>query len=112
MKAILVDATARTITAIQINHWTEIAPAIKAGLFSCPWTDQKGNTVYADDEGLINGRDPHFVEIAGYPEPLIGDILFLGSDKQGESKDCTLSVEDVEKIVSFKSLADVRGRLW
>jgi hypothetical protein len=111
MKAILVKAAEQTITEIQVSHnHQDISKAIGAQLFTCPASDKKGNTIYADDEALINGRPMDFVSVPSmYPDPLVGDILFLGSDHEGESKDCTLTVEDVKKLVSFPSLAQVRG---
>lgn len=110
MKAILVNPTTKTVSEIQINSWEEIAPAIGADIFSCPATDEKGNTIYADDEGLINGRPMEFVSCPKfYPCALVGSILFLGTDMEtGESQDCTLTVEEVQAMVSFPSLAEVK----
>ena len=112
MKAILVKAAEKTVSEINIKSWKDIAPAIRADIFSCPASDAKGNTIYADDEAFSNGRPLDFVSCPSFhPEPLVGDILFLGSDKEGESKDCDLTVEEVKAIVSFPTLAEVREHL-
>ncbi len=109
MKAILCDVSLKTVSEIEINSWKDIAPALKCDIFTVCGEDDEGNALYADDEGLISGKELQFVFCPDfYPAPIAGNILFLGTDAEGESRDCTLTVEDIRKVVSFPSLAEVR----
>jgi len=109
MKAILVNVGLQTVSEIEINSWRDIAPALECELFTVPGADDEGNALYADDEGLISGKELQFVFCPKfYYAPIAGNILFLGTDAEGESRDCTLTVEDIRRVVSFPSLAEVR----
>lgn len=109
MKAILVNAILQTVSAITIDSWRDIAPALECDMFTVPGEDNEGNSLYADDEGLISGKELHFVFCPDfYPAPIAGNILFLGTDSEGESRDCTLTVEDIKRVVSFPSLSEVQ----
>lgn len=43
------------------------------------------DVIYVDDEGLIKGPVYQFFGVKGYPQPLAGRGLVLGTDKQGNS---------------------------
>jgi hypothetical protein len=105
-KAIKIDAVNRTVTEVEINDWQDIAPAIGADLFTCVDLGG-GETLYVDDEGLLKNPE-HFMMIGGYPEPIAGSGLILGTDEMGESKDTELTVELVRDGVHFISRAEAR----
>lgn len=101
MKAILVDPSVPSVKEIQIDSWRDIAPALDCNLFTLARTKDRENDVYVDDEGLLK-ESPYLSVIQGwYPHPLAGKLLFLGADGMGDSCDCSLTVEDVEKLMLF-----------
>jgi hypothetical protein len=102
-KAILIDATERTITEVQIGDWQEIAPMLGASLFTC--VGMQDNTLYIDDEGLLVQPESFFY-IKGYSDPLATKGLIIGDDGMGGSKDTNLTVEDVQGMVRFPSDAE------
>lgn len=109
MKAILVNAVLQTVSAITIDSWRDIAPALECDMFTVSGEDNEGNALYADDEGLISGKELHFVFCPDfYYAPIAGNILFLGTDCEGESCDCTLTVDEIRDMVSFPSLCEVQ----
>jgi hypothetical protein len=99
MKAIKIDAITQTVSEITIDIWSEIAPAIGCDLFDCVCLSPT-ETLYCDDEGLLKNPE-HFIQIRGYPQPLAGSALILGSDEEGESVDTKLTIEQVQKMVTF-----------
>ena len=52
-------------------------------------------TLYVDDEGLY-AENQRFFTWDGYPKPLAGRGLILGTDEEGESIDTDMEPEDVE----------------
>ena len=100
-KAILINAKDKTISEVVINDYKDIYKFCGFDLFTCVQMDAKGNTLYVDDEGLLNGTDFGFV-VRGYDQPLRGNAIILGTNRyNGESEDTSLSIEKVASIVSF-----------
>lgn len=98
-KAILINAKDKTITEVEINDYKDIYKFCGYNLFTCVRMDAKGNTLYVDDEGLINGTDFGFI-IKG--QPLMGNAIVLGTNRyNGESEDTSLTTEQLFKEVSF-----------
>jgi hypothetical protein len=94
----LVDAAARTIRPVTLPFATgklsgQMRELIGCQYFSCVRLPDD-NSAWVDDEGMLN--DPqHFVMIAGgYPDPLAGNVLFLGpADRAGNTVSCTATLE-------------------
>lgn len=108
MKAYLIDAKAKTVTEADYNgDYRHIYQLIGVDTFAVVCIDDSGNTVFIDDDGLL--KDPrYFFTLAGYPQPLAGNGLVLGTDAGGESVAPTISIEDVRAMVSFLE-ASVQG---
>lgn len=109
MKAILIDSENRTVSEKEIEDWRGIAPSIGCELFDIVRLDN-GNGVYVDDEGLM--KDPqHFFVLKGYPNPLAGNGLVLGTNPEGESVSTTLTVEKVKAMVKFYNVSQIRAMI-
>lgn len=96
--AILINANDNTISLVSIKDYKDISKFGQFDLFTCVQIDAKGNTLYVDDEGLLNGTSRGFV-IEGYEQPLMGNAVLLGSTASGDSKDTSLSLEKVASMV-------------
>ena len=106
MKAIFVNAEDQTVTETEINGWEEIAPAIGADLFATVDISPT-ETVFVDDEGLLKNPS-HFIMFEGYPQPLAGNGLILGLNRDnGEEVSTKLTVEEVKAQVTFLSKLDI-----
>lgn len=100
-KAILINAKDKTITEVVIENYKDIYKFCGYELFTCVRMDAKGNTLYVDDEGLLNGTNFGFI-IKGYNQPLMGNAIILGTNlRNGDSDDTSLTTEQVFKMVSF-----------
>lgn len=100
-KAILINAKDKSITEVTIETYKDIYKFCGFDLFTCVQMDAKGNTLYVDDEGLLNGTDFGFI-IKGYAQPLMGNAIILGTNRNtGDSKDTSLTPDEVFKMVSF-----------
>lgn len=101
MKAILIDVTNRSVTEVQIgDDWREISRTIGCDMFTTVrLTDTE--TLFVDDEGLFTDKD--FFHLNGYPQPLAGNGLILGTSLSGESVDTKLFADVVASHISFSS---------
>lgn len=103
-KAILLDAQNNTVSFVSITNYKDISKFGRYDLFTTVQINDKGETLFVDDEGLLNGTDFGF-EIEGYPEPIMGNAVILGTNfNTGDSVDTDLTLDDVAKMVrTFQS---------
>ena len=98
-KAILINARTNTISFVSIKDYKDISKFGDFDIFTTVQLDAKGNTLYVDDEGLINGTTIGFT-IEGYEQPLMGNGIILGTNlRTGDSKDTDFSLERVASMV-------------
>ena len=115
MKAYLIDSQARTVTETDYNgDYQHIYKLISVETFTVvrvPGSDGfaglMSDCVFVDDEGLLN-NPRHFFTLKGYPQPLAGNGLVLGTDDEGESVEPRMSLDDLRAMVGFVQ-ASVQG---
>lgn len=95
MRAILIDPVEKTVTEVEYTgHYTHIYTFIHANCFTMAGRVGKDD-MFVDDEGLF---DPKFgwFKWAGYPTPLAGYGLLMGTDGSGETVAAVSKIEDLE----------------
>lgn len=97
MKAILVDAYKREVRPVELKDDCEIVKIIGCDYLTMAFR-LKGSFSYCDDNGLINGTSVG-IKFKCYPDPIMGNVLFLGADGMGESQSTDLCVEEVEREI-------------
>ena len=53
---------------------------------------QSGDILYVDEEGLLNSCPKAWISIDGWPQPIAGRALVLGTDSEGASTSYTTSM--------------------
>ena len=102
MKAYLIDPFAQTITEVEYSgDYKQIYSLIDADLFTTATFNEHGDTVFVDDEGLINGKPQEFFLVRGYPTPLAGKGLILGTDEDGESVEPSITLDQCRALVDW-----------
>jgi hypothetical protein len=102
MKAYLIDPFTKTISMVEYSgDYNEIYKLIECDTFTCADFNSFGDTVFVDDEGLINGKDQEFFLIGDYPSPLAGKALVLGTNQEGESVEPSMTIEQVAVRVDW-----------
>ena len=100
MQAILIDPYTQTIEVVEYSgDYKDISAMLGCDLFTTVYTEM-ADTIYVDDEGLYV-EDQRYFNIKGYPQPLAGRGLVLGSTDDGDSTDCVSSLQDILDIVEF-----------
>jgi hypothetical protein len=111
LRGILINAKERTITEVAIEP---SLPAYYRAL-QCetitaviPSWFPDGECVYVDDEGLLKNPQDFFC-IQGYPQPLAGNGLILGSDVDGKDRSTIIAVGVIAGMTQFLTLAELKA---
>lgn len=93
MHAIIIDPHARTIEAVDYSgDYHDALKIIDCDLICTLDLTREGDTLYLDDEGLFK-QEQAFFSIEGYPNPLAGKALCVGSDGKGGDAPTNVTVE-------------------
>lgn len=110
MKAYLIDPIAQSVTEVEYSgNYKDIYPLIDAELFTTVEINGTGDTIFVDDEGLLNGNPHGWFAYADYPQPLRGRGLCLGSDDEGESVAPSITIDELREKIVFLSDEQVRA---
>ncbi len=109
-KAILINTEEQTLLEITINHWKEIYQHIgnDCTTFCCPVNFANGDTMYCDDEALcFPERVKGGIFMEDWVSPLVGNIVLLGTDEDGEDKDVQTTIEELRHKIKFMTLQQI-----
>ena len=111
MKAYFIDSEKKEIKEVEYTNWEQISPMLGARSFDVATFNKKEDCVYVDDEGLLSlTENSKFFEIKGYPQPLAGNGLVLGTNDEGESIEPSITLEELKGMVTFLTIQEVRAR--
>lgn len=109
MRAIFIDSTDREVYEAKIkgNDFREIRDLIGCDIITGGYNFENGDFMYVDDEGLFQSNRNGFViheEGNAYGErQLIGNAIIVGGDEDGNDQNATSTIEEIKKIISFKT---------
>jgi len=103
VKAYLIDPEQKSITEMfyDDSNYRNIGKLIDADLFDVVRFADTHDVIYVDDNGL--SADKRFFTVKGYPSPLAGKGLVLGTNYAGESMAPETTIEGLEQIITFIS---------
>lgn len=111
MKAYLIDPYTHQISRVNYSgDFKDIYEFIKCDVFTCADFNEHGDTFYIDDEGLFKS-DRAFFEHPGYPQPLAGYALVLGTNSQGEAVEPTVTLSELQSSICWYSEATIAWRI-
>ena len=114
MRAFLIDPHTRTISQTEYNGDShQINELIGADTFTAVYPAPpfgQGDTIYLDDEGLFQPNQAFFM-VPGYPDPLAGKALVLGSDAEGESADAEIDQITLTASIRFVEIVNLAGTI-
>lgn len=101
MNVIIIDPHAKTITEVEhtggldsIYHLTKCSCITAVNIDFV-------NTMYLDDEGLINDSPKAFFTLEGHPQPYVNHGMVIGTNDEGDDIATTLTLEEVKRMVTF-----------
>lgn len=102
MKAYLIDPFEKQITEVEHNgDYKQIQEFIEADLFTVVRINDFGDVLYVDDEGLLKEEGQAFFLFDGYPQPLAGKALVLGTTTEGESDEPVTRPPHLDQMVTW-----------
>ena len=121
MLAFLINPNNKSITEVTYTGMLrDIYEHVGASLLCTCDINKAGDTIYLDDEGLMNKK--LFFKLTGCKNPLAGKGLVLGTDPQGNSiSPVTETLESLEEKITFIGIetairmaeaADRQGKNW
>jgi hypothetical protein len=108
MKAIKIDSAYRTITEIDLKAGLQpIYDAIgnECTCFACPVEFSNNDTMYTDDEGLFHPFEGG-IKMEGWNYPIVGNVLIIGTDNEGNSVDAKTTVEQIAPLIIWVDKAE------
>lgn len=111
MKAVLIDAVAKTVTEVEYDGELETVYA----LLRCELIDAVnsggGSVTLVDDEGLLNAEsdDSPFIVFTRDGSVIAGSALVVGdADEDGDTTECPYDAETIAENVAFATRRELR----
>jgi hypothetical protein len=109
MKAYLIDPFTQQVTQVEYNgDYHQIYKLIDCDTFDVARINNQGDGIFIDDEGLFK-EEQMFFKYSSYPNPLAGKGLILGTDKQGNSIEPRISLQEAIDSVDFVMPVRING---
>lgn len=111
LTAILIDATNRTVTAVDYDDTLEhMYKLIGCDLIDTVYLDDKGTVAFVDDEGLLKDPDDFWLwkPFGEHAQAFAGNALVLGTGREGETISASMTADYVRERVEFKRKDDLR----
>lgn len=106
--AILVDSAKQTIKCVTIDTYKDIYKHIgnECECFDVPVEFENNDALYCDDEGLYHPFQGGII-MRGWDRPIVGNVLIIGTDEEGESVDCKSDIFAIEKNIKFLNINEI-----
>lgn len=110
--AYVINPRMQTVQRMVIRDYHDIYKAGGYDCFDCARFNDLGDGVYIDDDGLLKANPmDNFFSIVGYPDPLCGNGVVLGTDDEGESVDPAVSWDEFKELVRRVMVLKVNGHI-
>ena len=103
-KAYRINVETLEITDCEVGDYRTIYPLIgnECSAFDCVAIDNKGNTLFVDDEGLMKPNRLFVIRTDRGVATLAGNAIVLGTDSKGNSITPTISKEELAKRLGIR----------
>lgn len=106
-KGYLVDPFDKTITEVEVGDYKHIQDLIGCSCFTAAYLEN-GDVAYVDDEGLFKGPTD-FILFKGYPQPLAGKAVVVGTDSEGNDIAPAISLDELKRTTDMGTLISING---
>jgi len=97
----LIDPEAQLVSVVSVADFKDIQKHLECDIFTTVRALSNGDTLYVDDMSLIDGKPREFFMFEGYPSPIAGRGLLLGSTPDGADADCETELIDAAMLVEW-----------
>ena len=113
-KGIKLNVETQTIEVVPLgDDYTEIYDVIgnDCSTFEVPITFDNNDAMYCDEEALFKPFEGGII-MEGWSQPIIGNVLILGTDADGNSCDAQTCIEDLKKQIKFLTHQEIVTYQW
>lgn len=111
MKVIVIDSKISKVYEKEVDNDFKELQKVIGGLLATAAYLPSNDVVFVDDEGLLKGPESFFKIVgASFAPPLAGTGIVIGDDGEGGSINVHATVAEIEKQVTFLTLAEVRAK--
>lgn len=105
-KAYLINVNTLEITDCEVGDYTTIYPLIGNGCsaFDCVRIDDKGTTLFVDDEGLMKPNTLFYIKTPFGEHRLAGNAVVLGTTASGDSCPPAITKEQLALYIPLSSV--------
>ena len=110
MKAVLINPKLRKIKEIEYSgDYQDIQKLTECSTFTAVYPFYNQYTIYLDDEGLLKESNYCFTfkYDNGYVQPLMGNALVIGANKEGESISYKTPITEIKNRIVFKGHQEI-----
>lgn len=97
MKALLINVADQSVSTIELKHTKELYAHIGNGChtFCAPVDFPNGDTLFADDEALLQDNLQGCFSLENWKYPIVGNAVILGCTDDGDVADCKSKPDDI-----------------
>lgn len=112
MKAILIDVTNENVRMVEVDNKNVLREWYKH--IGCQMVEvahyfNDHDSIMVDEEGLFTmDKSSKFFSVTDGHQPFIGNGLVVGVDRNGNSVDPHISVEEVRSKVKFHTMSEIK----
>jgi hypothetical protein len=103
MKALKIDVVNKTITEVELSHTKELYEIIANGChtFCAPIEFENSDTLFADDEALLQSNLEGCFMFPDWNYPIVGNAVILGTDEEGDVCDAKSKADELLETIIF-----------
>ena len=106
-KAFKIDSKAKTVTEIEVSGLDDMQ-AVVGGLIEQAHAFDNGDSIFVNEEGLLNDEADEFFLFKGAHQPFAGNGLVIGCDLEtGDSASVKSAFSEIASQVQFMNRAEI-----
>lgn len=105
-KAYLINVQTLEISDIEVGDYTTIYKHIgnECSAFDCVTLNEKGDTLYVDDEGLMKPNSLFIIQTSRGVRRLAGNAVVLGTNSEGDSIAPSLTKRELARLLPLSTI--------
>ena len=105
-KGYLINAETLEISDCEVGDYRTLYPLIgnDCSAFDCVRIDDKGTTLYVDDEGLMKPNRLFVIGTAFGHQRLAGNAVVVGTDSQGNSVAPSITKRELARLIPLSTI--------
>lgn len=113
-KGIKLNVETQAVEVVTLgNDYREIYDVIgnDCKYFEVPITFENNDAMYCDEEALLKPFAGGII-MDGWMQPIVGNVLILGTNEDGESCDAKMTIDELKNQIKFLTYEEIVFNKW